>query len=252
MKKLVFFLLLIISASVSAQVLEGAFKITAAQYGDKPNTPEELIRRQIIKIFKDGYWISAFYGDPQKPFSGSGGGTFTTVNGKYTERLLFYSWDSTAVGDVYNFDYRLEGNRYFQNGKMNSDKYPDHVIKEEFVKMKTDIPLKNNSLEGTWILQGATWDSKDAYEQPIEQIKIYAYPRFAWAQYNSTTKQFIGAGGGTYQFDGKNVTEHIEYITYNSLALSTDVNVEVKKLANGTMQQTTWQGRMVETWKKAK
>lgn len=252
MKKLAVLLLLIISASVSAQIPEGAFKITAAQYGDKISTPEELMSRQIIKIFKDGYWISTFFGDPQKPFSGSGGGTFTTANGKYIEKLLFYSWDSTAVGDVYHFDYRLEGNRYFQNGKMNSDKYPDHVIKEEFVKMKTDIPLKNNSLEGAWILQSATWDSKNAYDQPIEQIKIYAYPRFAWAQYNSNTKQFIGAGGGTYQFDGKNVTEHIEYITYNGIALSTDVNVEVKKSPDGTMQQTTWQGRMVETWKKAK
>jgi hypothetical protein len=237
-----------------AQPPDGAFRITSAQYGEnkKATSGADLYRQQTIKIFKDGYWIAAFFGNPKKPFSGSGGGTFKASNGKYVETLTFYSWDSTAVGDTYQFDYQLQGDVYKQEGYMNSEKYKNYLIKEAFRKIQSDIPLKNPALEGAWILQSAVVDSTRKFKpQSFEQIKIYSYPRFAWAQYNPATKQFVGAGGGTYQYDGQKLTEHIEYTTYD-MALGTDYEITVKSRGEGTMEQTGPNGWTQERWKKAK
>jgi hypothetical protein len=255
MKKLSFFLLLLalLPAFADAQKLDGAFRITAGQYGDKPIAQSDLQRQHVIKIFKDGYWIAAHFGDPQKPFSGTGGGTYKAANGKYTETLDYYSWDSTAVGDTYAFDYKLTRDSYFQNGKMDSEKYPNYIIREEFSKIKSPTPLKNSSLEGAWLLQNVTWrqEGKEENVKSFDQIKFYAYPRFAWAQFDAANKKFIAAGGGTYQYDGKRLTEHIEYITY-PLALGTDYEINVVKEGPETIRQESQKGLIKEWWKKVK
>lgn len=252
MKTIFLLLLILIGTPGDSQPLEGAFRITKAQYGNDTVTAGRLMGENIIKIFKNGYWIAAFFGNPKRPFSGCGGGTYETNDGKYKETLAYYSWDSTAVGRQYIFDYKLTPVSYMQTGYMESEKYPHFLIKEEFKKLESEVPLKNNSLEGVWQLQSAVVDSSGkSVPQPFEQIKVYCYPRFAWAQYNLQTKQFIGAGGGSYQYDGKKLVEHIEYITYD-LALGSDFSITVKDGGNGVIQQLGENGWTNETWKKLK
>jgi hypothetical protein len=85
----------------------------------------------------------------------------------------------------------------------------------------------------------------------MKSIKIYAYPRFAWAQYNAVTKQFMGAGGGTYQFDGNKLTENIEYITYDEVPLNKPYELDIVKTTDNKFQQTG-QNKFIETWKRLK
>lgn len=233
-----------------AQQLDGAFLVKATQYRDESTPKEELLSTKSVKLFKDGYWISAAFGNQKYPFGGSGGGTFTTNNGKYMETLRFYSWDSTARGKTYTFDYRLEGNQFFQSGFINTEKYQNYLIKEEMTRMIPVCALQNAALEGVWMLKEASTNGKSEFSSPMEQFKIYAYPRFAWARYDTSTGQFLGTGGGSYSFDGKKVIEHLEYITYD-LALGTDVEIEVV-LQGARMQQTSWGGSYKETWQRAK
>lgn len=251
MKKTLFPLLavLLFNGFAAAQKPDGAFRFIGGQHGDNTIAQQDLQKQHVIKIFKDGYWMAAYFGNPEKPFNGVGGGTYTAVNGKYTEKLDYYSWDSTAVGDTYTFDFSVTGDNYFQNGKMDSEKYPDYTIREEFAKIKSSLPLQNTSLEGAWLLQKVTWtpDGKDA--KTFDQVKIYAYPRFAWAQFDRKNKKFIGAGGGTYQYDGKKLVERIEYITY-PLALGTEYEINVTNEGPETMRQESQQGVMKEWWKK--
>lgn len=220
MKTYITLLLLSSVLTCGAQTPDGAFKITGAQYGDTAMTKEAITKQTIIKLFKDGYWIAAFFGDPARPFYGSGGGTFKIENGRYVEKLDFYSWDSTAVGKVYTFDYKLTPTAYHQEGRINSDQYKNYIIKEDFEKITAAEPLKNAGLEGAWQLKQADWGTAKFGEGTyagMAGIKIYAYPRFAWAYYNPTTKHFESAGGGTYQFDGTTLTEKLEYWSYGPL-----------------------------------
>ncbi|MFT5215668.1 MAG: hypothetical protein ACI83H_000784 [Glaciecola sp.] len=50
-------------------------------------------------------WIA--YNIETKEFSGTGGGTYTTVNGKYTENIEFFSRDDSRVGASLEFDFSL-------------------------------------------------------------------------------------------------------------------------------------------------
>jgi hypothetical protein len=51
-------------------------------------------------------WIA--YNIAKKQFLGTGGGTYTTINGKYTENIEFFSRDDSKAGLSLTFDYSLE------------------------------------------------------------------------------------------------------------------------------------------------
>ena len=90
MKKLFFLPALLLSSLLYSQdkAINGAYKIVKAFYGnDKESYNTDSTT--IIKIFRDGYWMGAFFGNPKQPFNGCGGGTYTTKKGKNIETLNF-------------------------------------------------------------------------------------------------------------------------------------------------------------------
>jgi DMSO/TMAO reductase YedYZ molybdopterin-dependent catalytic subunit len=60
-----------------------------------------------------------------KEFFGTGGGTYTYVNGKYTEKIEFFSRDSSRVGAVLSFDGMVNGKVWTHKG-LNSRGEPLH------------------------------------------------------------------------------------------------------------------------------
>jgi hypothetical protein len=60
-----------------------------------------------------------------KEFFGTGGGTYTYVNGKYTEKIDFFSRDSSRVGAVLSFDGMVSGKVWTHKG-LNSRGEPLH------------------------------------------------------------------------------------------------------------------------------
>ena len=254
MKKLWFALMtgFILTAQAVGQAPDGPFRVVEYQYGDKPAS-KGAGKQTVLKVFKDGYWIAAFFGDPKKPFNGSGGGTFEIKDGKYVEKLDFYSWDSTAVGDVYAFDYKLSADRYEQEGYIDSDKYKHYLIREKFEKLAAKEPLKNSSLEGVWHMESGEWGKSKlgiGEYKDVSVIKIFSYPRFAFAYYNPLTRSFVGAGGGTYQFDGKTLTENIEYWSWGKPAFP--VSVFKTEIRGDQYIQEGWENGLKEVWKKNK
>ena len=51
-----------------------------------------------------------------KEFSGTGGGTYTFVNGQYTENILFFSRDNSRTGAQLTFDGKLENGQWHHSG----------------------------------------------------------------------------------------------------------------------------------------
>jgi hypothetical protein len=60
-------------------------------------------------------------------FSGTGGGSFTSENGKYVESIEFFSRDNTRVGAVLEFKYELKGDDWHHTG-LNSKGEPMYEI----------------------------------------------------------------------------------------------------------------------------
>lgn len=106
--------------------LAGAWLITGRMEGDKmqPITPGA---RRTMKILsgKRFQWIA--YNTETKEFFGTGGGTYTTENGKYTENIEFFSRDNSRVGASLQFDFSLENGNWRHKGKSSKGDPIDEV-----------------------------------------------------------------------------------------------------------------------------
>lgn len=107
--------------------LAGAWLITG-----RVNDKGEIRRstpgaRRTMKILSGTRFQWIAYNVETKEFFGTGGGTYTTTNGKYTENIEFFSRDNTRVGASLSFDFSLvEGD--WQHKGLSSKGEPIHEI----------------------------------------------------------------------------------------------------------------------------
>ncbi|WP_303397384.1 hypothetical protein [Zobellia uliginosa] len=83
--------------------------------------------RKTLKLLMNGrfQWI-AYHTDSMK-FFGTGGGSFSSKDGHYTENIDFFSKDDSRVGATLKFDYELKGSDWHHTGN-NSKGEPMYEI----------------------------------------------------------------------------------------------------------------------------
>ena len=230
--------------------IDGAYTLVAAKYGDSALSKEEIAKHKTLKICSNGYWISAtVFGNPKITVESASGGTYILKNGKYIETVNFDSRNDSGAGKTYDFDYKLQGDKYTRKGMMSNDKCSSCFINEEYHKMEMGRELSDKSLEGVWKLQMSEWFGKKVDDADFFQFKIYCYPYFAWAQYHSKGKDFIGVAGGTYRIDGLKLVEHVEYFSFYDI-IPYDFEIDLTKFPSGTIQEVSMNGGGKEIWKK--
>lgn len=80
-------------------------------------TPREANNpRKTMKILSGTRFQWIAYNTETKEFSGTGGGTYTTVDGKYVENIDFFSRDNDRVGASLEFDYAVKGDEWHHQG----------------------------------------------------------------------------------------------------------------------------------------
>jgi len=72
--------------------------------------------RKTMKILSGTRFQWIAYNTETKQFMGTGGGTYTTVDGKYTENIGFFSRDDSRVGASLQFDYELKDGDWHHSG----------------------------------------------------------------------------------------------------------------------------------------
>jgi hypothetical protein len=95
--------------------LSGAWLITGRMSDGKMSKMTPGARRT-MKILSGTRFQWIAYNVETKEFSGTGGGTYTTENGKYTENILFFSRDNNRVGTSLQFDFALEDGNWRHKG----------------------------------------------------------------------------------------------------------------------------------------
>jgi hypothetical protein len=96
--------------------LAGNWRITEREQDGKMN-PMRPGPRKTLKILSGTRFQWAAINPQTKEFFGTGGGTYTFTNGKYTETIEFFSRDSSRVGISLSFDGSVEGKRWHHSGK---------------------------------------------------------------------------------------------------------------------------------------
>jgi hypothetical protein len=110
----------------SKATLAGHWLITGRMNNGSMQTITPGARRTIKLLTGSRFqWIAINI--ETKEFFGTGGGTYTFVNGKYTENIEFFSRDSTRVGASLSFDGKVEGNNWHHSG-LSSRGEPIHEI----------------------------------------------------------------------------------------------------------------------------
>lgn len=128
----------------SIQIVESGMKLTRIDNG-KPGVlqgtwlmsgriadGEERLRdtnrpRKTMKILSGTRFQWIAYNTETKQFMGTGGGTYTTINGDYVENIEFFSRDDSKAGRRLQFKYELMDNKWHHTG-LSSKGDPIHEI----------------------------------------------------------------------------------------------------------------------------
>ncbi|MDT7828631.1 hypothetical protein RQM65_08140 [Pricia sp. S334] len=73
--------------------------------------------RKTLKWLQDGRFQWIAYNTDTREFFGTGGGSYTSDNGKYVENIDYFSRDDSRVGATLDFDYELKNGDWHHSGK---------------------------------------------------------------------------------------------------------------------------------------
>ena len=86
--------------------------------------------RKTMKILSGTRFQWIAYNTETKQFLGTGGGTYTSINGEYTENIEFFSRDNFKVRLSLKFNYELIDGKWHHSG-LSSKGDPIHEIWSE-------------------------------------------------------------------------------------------------------------------------
>jgi len=97
--------------------LSGNWRISARAGQDGQMTEMKRTARKTLKICSEKRFQWFAINPETKEFFGTGGGTYEFKDGKYTEKLEFFSRDNSRVGASLTFDAKVEGDKWHHSGK---------------------------------------------------------------------------------------------------------------------------------------
>tara|TARA_B100000768_G_scaffold76391_1_gene72872 strand:+ start:4992 stop:5702 length:711 start_codon:yes stop_codon:yes gene_type:complete len=96
--------------------LEGPWLMSARIRDKKKQLRDTSKPRKTMKILSGTRFQWIAYNTETKKFMGTGGGTYTTKDGKYSENIEFFSKDNSKAGLSLKFDYELLEGKWHHKG----------------------------------------------------------------------------------------------------------------------------------------
>lgn len=107
--------------------LQGAWLMSGRERDGKIQTRDTSRPRKTMKILSGTRFQWIAYNTETKQFMGTGGGSYTTIDGKYTENIEFFSRDDSKVNRSLAFTYELIDGKWHHKG-LSSKGTPIHEI----------------------------------------------------------------------------------------------------------------------------
>ncbi|WP_226389729.1 hypothetical protein [Penaeicola halotolerans] len=213
-KSIMTLILAIASMQLSAQQLDGAWKLVA-ENGQTVSDEEH------IKIIQEGYYAVAARKLPAGEFIHTFGGPLEVKENSYLEQYDFHTASPDKVGTMQVYQSSMNGNRMTITSQGKSQTW------EKLAENADD-------LTGLWVFTGRAGGEGGEVRRSTpgarRTVKILSGGRFQWIAFNSETKQFSGSGGGTYSANDGNYTENILFFSRDDkrVGASLGFNYEVK------------------------
>jgi hypothetical protein len=97
-------------------LLQGAWLMSGRVRDGQTESRDTSRPRKTMKILSGSRFQWIAYNTETKQFMGTGGGTYTTDNGEYTENIEFFSRDASRVGASLKFNYKLVDGHWHHSG----------------------------------------------------------------------------------------------------------------------------------------
>lgn len=212
MKKLLLLPMFLFIGMLTAQELEGSWKLVEHN-GTKMNDME------VVQIFQDGYFANGAKLIDGDKFHSATGGEFTVSGDKYTVVQDFNTENPELVGKEINYTIEHNGDKFKISDPINT-----------YVWQK--ISNEENDLTRNWVITGRERNGEMNTMTPGDRrtVKILSGSRFQWIAFNSATTEFSGTGGGTYTAENGKYTENIEFFSRDDsrVGASLEFDYEVK------------------------
>lgn len=111
--------------------LDGLWRITSRVNEAGVMTEMQKGDRKTLKICSAGRFQWFAINPAEKGFYGTGGGTYTLTDGKYTETIEFFSRDNSRVGTSLGFEATINENKWRHSGKSSVGKPVDEIWERE-------------------------------------------------------------------------------------------------------------------------
>lgn len=96
--------------------LAGTWRITGRINEQGETSAMQRGPRKTLKLLTGGRFQWIAMNTETGEFSGTGGGSYTAKDGKYTETIEFFSRDDARVGKALTFDYTVDGGKWRHRG----------------------------------------------------------------------------------------------------------------------------------------
>lgn len=100
----------------SPGALAGAWLMSGRKRNGEFQTRNVDQPRKTMKILSGTKFQWIAYNTETKQFMATGGGTYTTIDGKYTENIEFFSRDNARVGASLQFDFEVKDGDWHHSG----------------------------------------------------------------------------------------------------------------------------------------
>jgi hypothetical protein len=159
---------------------------------------------KIVGICSEKFFSAAVYRD--KNFIGTYGGSYSVANNAFVGKFEFHTIQPELVGTDFQLSVQLNGNNLTLEQPNGS---------QAWKRLDNGKPGK---LAGAWLITGRMQNGSMGTMTPGARrtMKILSGTRFQWIAYNVDTKEFFGAGGGSYTTENGKYTEHIEFFSRDS------------------------------------
>lgn len=158
-----------------------------------------------ILVLQDGYFSFTSYNTQSRRFDYTYGGRASLQDDMLDAAIEFHSSDNQKVGTRMSIPITISGETMTLEigGKAGHWKRVDDG---------------RDKLAGCWRIS-ERWSGGKM--NPIKEgarktLKLLSETRFQWFAINTDTKEFLGTGGGTYEFRDGKYTEHIEFFSRNN------------------------------------
>jgi hypothetical protein len=199
----------------------------------------------VMLLVSDNYFMQTTY-TPTR-FVKTHGGTWKQDGNKVTTTIEFDSFDSTAVGKTTTAELALSANQL-------------GVGQQVFTRV--DEVSEQTPMASLWRITARA--NNDGVVTPMQRgarktLKLLTGSRFQWAAINPETKQFSGAGGGTYSLreDGpanRKYTETIDFFSRDNTRVGKSLTFDNKLNGDDWLHTglSSTGGKVSEVWSKEK